>query len=121
MKPTAQMNVVEEESGNDQVTNGGPITMGTVPSPVNGVLAEPLHTGGTPALTVESCWKCNGGAHLSRDCPVWAAEKAAMYVDFTCLKCGIHGHYPDECYYFTMYEQEERPAGVLRLNAQPEN
>ena len=121
MKPTAQVNVMGEELENDPMANGGPTAISTATSSVDGILAESPSTGGVPISTIESCWKCNGGAHLSRDCPVWAAEKAAMYVDFTCSKCGIHGHYPDECYYFTMYEQEERPAGVLRLNAQPEN
>ncbi len=121
MKPTAQVNVMGQEPGDDPVANGGPIAINTVSPPVVGTLAELPSTGEVLTPTAESCWKCNGGAHRSRDCPVWAAEKAARYADFTCLQCGVHGHYPDECYYFTWYEQEERPAGVLRLNAQPEN
>ncbi len=121
MKPTAQVNVVEEGLGNDQAVNSGATAMSFLPFRIDGAPAVPSHTSGVSTSPVEPCWKCNNGSHLSRDCPVWAAEKAAMYVDFTYLKCGIHGHYPNECYYFTMYEQEERPAGVLRLNAQPEN
>ena len=121
MKPTAQVNVMQRECGNDPMANGGTAIANISSSSVEGIPVQPLSIGGTPLSTVESCWKCDGGAHRPRDCPVWAAEKVARYADFTCLQCGIHGHYPDECYIFAIYEQDERPAGVLRLNAQPEN
>ncbi len=121
MKPTAQVNVMEREFGNNQMVNVGTATASISSSSAEGIPVQSLPIGGAPTPTAESCWKCGGGTHRPRDCPVWAAEKIARYADFTCLQCGIHGHYPDECYIFAVYEQDEQPAGVLRLNSQPEN
>ncbi len=116
MKPTAQVNVMDRE-----FVNVGTATASTSSSSVEGIPVQPIPIGEAPTPTAGFCWKCGGGTHRPRDCPVWAAEKIARYADFTCLQCGIHGHYPDECYIFAVYEQDEQPAGVLRLNSQPEN